>query len=486
LFARRQNPDGACRSMLAASALALGRDDLAQARTQAMAASNMADAAGLTLPQILASWQLGKLASVDGNLDDALVYFGRAAAAASREGDPTLTEFVVEAERLARRLQQLHHEREQHRQALLTLEDTVEEATMRLRDQLNTVRNPRALVGYYGWPRTSLPFKLPPHTPASPEATASSRMRQILASRGEAAGRAGDTGSRAGLGAAQADLPTWSSPEEPGCPASALGMAASAPISAAPLTITVHLLGPLRVALKQLPVTDWPSGRGRSLVKYLLTHRDPWPPRDVLMEVFWPSSAPKAARNSLNVAVHGLRGALRAATQVPVIVFDGGTYRLHSDVRLWLDVDEFERHVGSGRKLEQSGELAGAMVEYELAAALYQGDFLADDPYEEWPVLARERLRLAWLHTLDRLSHLYFGHERYASCATLCQRIIERDPCREDVQRRLMRCYSRQEQPHLALRQYWACAEALHAELDVDPATATTELHQQIRHHEPV
>jgi DNA-binding SARP family transcriptional activator len=250
--------------------------------------------------------------------------------------------------------------------------------------------------------------------------------------------------------------------------------------------LNVHLLGKLRVTLNDVSVSAWPSGRGRSVFKYLLTHRDPWPTREVLMETFWPNSAPELARNSLNVAVHGLRCALRAAADVPVVVQAGGSYRLHPDVRLWLDVEEFQCHVDGWRELEETGQLTEASADYELAASVYQGDFLADDPYEEWPVLIRERLRLAYLDTLGRLSHLYFSQAQYAACAALCQRIIERDPCREDAHRRLMRCYSRQGQPHLALRQYWACAEALLVELGVEVTPSTAALHERVRHHEPV
>jgi DNA-binding SARP family transcriptional activator len=206
----------------------------------------------------------------------------------------------------------------------------------------------------------------------------------------------------------------------------------------------------------------------------------------MLMEAFWPNAVPESARNSLNVAVHGLRRALRAAADVPVVILDDGTYRLHPDVRLWLDVEEFEHRVGRWRELEESGELAEATAECEVAASLYQGDFLADDPYEEWPVLTRERHLLAYLDTLGRLSHLYFSHAQYASCAVLCQRIIERDPCREDAHRRLMHCYSRQGQPHLALRLYLACVEALRDELGVEVSPATIELHERIRRREPV
>jgi DNA-binding SARP family transcriptional activator len=233
-------------------------------------------------------------------------------------------------------------------------------------------------------------------------------------------------------------------------------------------------------------VDSWPSARGRALFKYLLTHRDPWPSREVIMEVFWPESALEAARNNLHVAIHGLRSAFRTVGDIPVVVFERGGYRLHPDLQLWVDVDEFDRHMQGGHQLEAAGELAAAMAEYELAVSLYQGDFLSDDLYEEWAVLTRERLRLAYLETVDRLSHLYFSQGRYAPCVALCQRILERDPCREDAHRRLMRCYSRQGQQHLALRQYRSCAEALKAELSIEPAAETDALRDQIQRRETV
>jgi DNA-binding SARP family transcriptional activator len=250
--------------------------------------------------------------------------------------------------------------------------------------------------------------------------------------------------------------------------------------------LAVHLLGPLRVRLNGVVVDDWPSGRGRSLLKYLVTHREPWPQRELLMEVFWPDSPPAAARNSLNVAIHGLRRSLRVATDRPVVVLQDGAYRLAADLQLWVDVDDFERHLEDGRRLEGAGEHAGATAAYQAAASLYQGDFLADDPYEEWTVLTREHLRLAYLDVLDRLSRLYVDQGRYAAGTALCRRMIERDACLEAAHRRLMRCYSRQGRPHLALRQYRACAAALWAELGVDPTPDTVRLQEAIRRHEAV
>jgi DNA-binding SARP family transcriptional activator len=204
------------------------------------------------------------------------------------------------------------------------------------------------------------------------------------------------------------------------------------------------------------------------------------------MDTFWPDALPAAARNSLNVAVHGLRRAFRACATGPVVVLEGGAYRLDQEIRLWLDVDEFELHAAAGRRLEADGKLAGAVASYERAVALYQGDFLADDPYEDWPVLSREQLLLTYLDVLDRLSGCYFGQHQYGVCVALCRQLVARDPCREDAHRRLMRCYSRQGQPHLALRQYQACVDALHQELLVDPEPATADLARQLRGHQPI
>jgi DNA-binding SARP family transcriptional activator len=114
------------------------------------------------------------------------------------------------------------------------------------------------------------------------------------------------------------------------------------------------------------------------------------------------------------------------------------------------------------------------------------GDFLAGDPYEEWPVLPRERLRVAYLDILDRLSQIHFDQGQYANCITLCQLALRRDACREDIHCLLMRCYSRQGQRHLALRQYQICVEALRTELEVDPTSETTQLYEQIRRRERV
>jgi DNA-binding SARP family transcriptional activator len=510
LFIARHEPEGACQSMLAESALAAGRMDLTRAHSRALAASVMADAAGLPLQQAWAAWQLGSLALVTEGRDDIAVNFGRAAQAAAQTGDPAMLDLTVEAERLTSQLQEVRRRREEHDQAHADLDAAEDAAAEHLVTHVDTAyERATTLIQAYGWSHTPMAFRLPAIQPDSqPSPRREGRTWWLRVCQMFAAGRDGaPSTARPTDGELPASAPelgrtfrALSDPHvvPPGRPASvdptpvgglrhpreSLRTTRGKQDDGHAPSLTAHLLGSMRLALNDISLDDWPLGRGRALFKYLLTHRDPWPPREVLMEAFWPGATPEAARNNLNVALHGLRRTLRTAGDIQVVVFKQGTYRLHADLRLWVDVDEFERRVRAGRQLETVEELAGAMSQYEVAAALYQGDFLADDPYEDWAFPTRERLRLAYLDTINRLSRLYFSQGRYAACTTLCQRIVERDPCREDAHRRLIRCYSRQGQPHLALRQYRICVEALRAELGVDPAWETIDLHQRINRRE--
>jgi DNA-binding SARP family transcriptional activator len=529
-YADRNDTDGASRSMLAASAAAANAGDLVTARARARAACSLVETAGeandanAAMVRMWATWQEGRVALVTGDTDHALASFGRAAATASGGA----AEPIRKAGQFAMRVAELRRERESHREAEAALSRAEHQL---LGDLLACVRAPGdrdgGVPGGGGWSGAPAVLKMPGLAESGGAGAVGrwswTRLRGLL--HGRHAGGAYVNGSNGAAQPSNAD----ESPVFPAVQFAAMAVTSRgsrawrarsagavgqvhtvsgravpegvSPRHAAPrrtvpgrvsraahaqAEVSVHLLGPMSVVIDDAPVDEWSSGRIRSLLGYLLTHRKPWPAREVLMEVFWPESSPKASRNSLNVAIHGLRRVLREAKDVPVIVYSGGTYRLHPDVRLWLDVEEFDRLVERGRLHEDVGETDQATAAYEFATGLYRGEFLADDPYDDWAALIRERLRLAYLDTLGRLSNLHFNAGRYAASANLCQRIIEQDPCREDAYRRLMRCYSRQGQPHLALIQYRACVRTLESELGVEPDLATVTLHNQIRRHEPV
>jgi len=251
--------------------------------------------------------------------------------------------------------------------------------------------------------------------------------------------------------------------------------------------MTAHLLGELNVAFQDRPVETWASGRGRAVFEYLLVNRHSKVRRDRLMSVFWPEVSPDAARNSLNVAIHGLRQSLRAAAgEVAVVIHRDQAYFIEPALDIWVDVEVFDDQLKAAHQHLATAESVKAEAYLEAATSLYQGEFLAGDPYEQWAIVMREHLRLSYLDALDQLSELRLNSDNYAGCVAVCLKLLACDNCREDAHRRLMRCYSRQGQLQLALRQYHCCVAALRTELDVAPSPVTTELFKCLRRHEVI
>jgi len=246
--------------------------------------------------------------------------------------------------------------------------------------------------------------------------------------------------------------------------------------------LVVYCLGSFRVYQNDQLVQEWPSSKGKSIFKYLIAQRKQPVPKEVLMELFWPGAHPDAARNNLNVSIYGLRQALRnISPNFSHILFQEECYLLNTDMEFWIDVEEFKNRIQSGRQKEIRGEIASAMQEYQAAEALYQGEFLAEDRYEEWLVPQRQNLQDEYLKLLDSLSRYYIEQKDLTACLGVCTKMLAVDPCREEAHRRLMRCYCCQGQPYLALRQFHVCEDALRDELDLSPTETTKILYRQIR-----
>src|SRR5215468_5729462 len=308
-YADRNDTDGASRSMLAASAVAANAGDLVTARARACAAYSLVETAGgandanAAIVLMWAAWQEGRVALVAGDTDHALASFGRAAAAAS--GDAA-AEPIRKAGQFAMRVAELRREQESHREAEAALSHAEHQV---LGELLACVRAPDGrdggVPGGDSWSDAPAVLKMP-GLAESGGARAVGRWswtRLLGLIHGRHAGPVGQVHT-----VPKRAVPERSSPRHAAPRRTAPGRVSRA--AHAQAEVSVHLLGPMSVVIDDVPIDEWSSARIRSLFGYLMTHRKPWPAREVLMEVFWPESSPKAARNSLNVAIHGLRRVL--------------------------------------------------------------------------------------------------------------------------------------------------------------------------------
>lgn len=246
--------------------------------------------------------------------------------------------------------------------------------------------------------------------------------------------------------------------------------------------LAIYFLSPFRVLLDEQPVVGWPNCKGKSIFKYLITHRQHPIPKEVLMEIFWPEGDPDAARNNLNVAIYGLRKALsKANTSFSYVQFQDDCYLLNPELNIWVDSEAFMDHVRKAKAYELRGDQTSAIHEYRAAEAIYQSEFLIEDRYEDWLTTIRQNYQDTYLAVMNRLSCHYFDQKDYETCVTMCSKALSGDACNEELHRRLMQCYNLMGYTHLALRQYHICRETLTRELSLMPSQETLQLFEGIR-----
>jgi len=247
-------------------------------------------------------------------------------------------------------------------------------------------------------------------------------------------------------------------------------------------SFNIYCLGAFRVYHDEVLISNWPSRKGRSILQYLLLNRAVPVSKDVLMETFWPGGDPADTRRNLHQAIYSLRQSLRRhQSDLQPILFNQDTYSLNPAMTTWLDFEEFEKHAHGGRRHEAAGRPDKAMEAYSVAVSFYQGDFLEEDLYEDWPTTPRDNMRNLFITIANRLGEYYREQAEHTAAIALSQVILTKDNCNEEAHRRLMRCYTAMGQRHLATRQYLSCVQALRVELDLAPSEETTELHRQLK-----
>jgi len=171
--------------------------------------------------------------------------------------------------------------------------------------------------------------------------------------------------------------------------------------------LAVHALGDFQVLRggSGVPSRDWQSKQARDLLKILIANRGRPVPRHRLMELMWPDQSPSRTGNRLSVLLSTLRRVLdperRIAHPGPIIA-DRSAVAV--DLALVdVDVELFLTAAASAQAACRTGDTR-AVALLSAAERLYGGEFLADDPYEEWAQPLRDEVKTAHVALLRALA----------------------------------------------------------------------------------
>jgi adenylate cyclase len=191
--------------------------------------------------------------------------------------------------------------------------------------------------------------------------------------------------------------------------------------------------------------------------------------RDALANLFWGERSDERARHNVRQVLSKIR-----STCGPVVKPEGDFLQLDPehisvDVNEFLDLTRKEDEASLERCMEvYTGDLLEGMIPREAA-------------FQDWLLVARERLRNKACDAIDRYVGILIAKEDHDAALEALNRRLAMDPACEPAHRKLMTTLDRMGRRSDALRQYGICEDALRRELGVDPSAETRALFASIR-----
>ncbi|MEU5943041.1 BTAD domain-containing putative transcriptional regulator [Micromonospora sp. NPDC047548] len=232
--------------------------------------------------------------------------------------------------------------------------------------------------------------------------------------------------------------------------------------------VVIHTLGDFRVfrAGALVPYGEWQSKKARDLLKILVAQRGRAVPRIRLMELLWPDESPSRTANRLSVLLSTLRRVLGTGRhgEAGAVLADRGSVAIDLDV-VDVDVEAFLTAAEEAQAAQRAGQPDAARL-LARADELYGGDFLADDPYEDWAQPLRDEAQAAHTSVLRALAqHAPDTDQKLV----YLMRLVHRDPYDEDTHLELVQVLQAAGRHGEAQRRYRAYVDRMR-ELGIRPS----------------
>jgi len=236
------------------------------------------------------------------------------------------------------------------------------------------------------------------------------------------------------------------------------------------MVLKIYLLGQFKLHADDIPL-DLPSRSAQSLLAFLALNQGVNIRREKAASILWPEATESNARAYLRKALWQIRKSLEdgslAWDQYLQINNISISFKQPSDV--WLDADLIRSNTDT-KSIE-------AMVE---TASLYRGELLPGF-YEDWIVVEREHLLMAYHQLMDQLIDRLLQEKRWDDVIQWSEEWIQLGASPEPAYRALMKAHAGLGNSSMFSLSYQRCVETLSRDLDISPSPETRKLFGQLR-----
>jgi DNA-binding SARP family transcriptional activator len=159
-----------------------------------------------------------------------------------------------------------------------------------------------------------------------------------------------------------------------------------------PDKLSIRTFGGLSIYYQGSPISIlWESQKARLLFCYLVITADQWVHRDRFIELLWPGCTGSAGANNFKTTLSRLRKSFSGSRVINPVMAQGEAVRINiHDIE--VDVSRFRQNAVAGIKLHSRGETKPAREYLELAQEIYRGEFLPEEPFNEFISNTRKEL----------------------------------------------------------------------------------------------
>lgn len=239
----------------------------------------------------------------------------------------------------------------------------------------------------------------------------------------------------------------------------------------------IELLGGLRVRQGDRVIARFRTQKTAALLVYLAYFWKRSHPREELIELLWPDTAPEDGRASLRTALSSLRHQLEPPGMPynSVLIADRTNVRLNPDAVI-TDVERFESSVQAAACIAEIPQRVQALMQ---ALELYRGPLLPGF-YEDWALRERERLEQVYLSASGQLMELLAQQDELGQAIEYALRRVHAEPLMEEARCDLIRLYIATGQLDAARDQYREMERLLREELKTTLSPETQALAAQL------
>jgi SARP family transcriptional regulator, regulator of embCAB operon len=171
--------------------------------------------------------------------------------------------------------------------------------------------------------------------------------------------------------------------------------------------IDVRTFGGLSILHNGSPITiNWESQKARLLFCCLLVTYDQWVHRQKLIEAVWPDCSLNSGEKNFKTTLSRLRKSFCGARCLNPVLTQGEALRINFDA-VSLDASSFKSNAAQGIKLLVRGEIKAARRYLEFAQDIYLGEFLPEEPYNQFITSERSELTDIYSSVIKALEKSY-------------------------------------------------------------------------------